>query len=79
VKYLDNYYTEMEAAHAYYTEIERFGLEINRETEAYKIYQKWLQVREFTSKICKEILNDYNNRENVKKGWYLEILKNKLQ
>ena len=66
-EYLDNYYTEMEAAHAYYTEIERFGLEINRETEAYKIYQNWLHVREFTARICKEILDDYNNHENVKK------------
>ncbi len=37
-EYLDNYYTEMEAAHAYYQEMERLGLDINQETEAYKIY-----------------------------------------
>ena len=79
VKYLDNYYTEMEAAHAYYQEMERLGLDINQETEAYKIYQNWLHVREFTARICKEILDDYNNRENIKKEWYLELIKNKLK
>ena len=41
--YLGNYYTELEAAHAYYTEMEHLGLDINKETEAYKIYQKWLR------------------------------------
>ncbi len=43
-KYLDNYYTEMEAAHAHYTEMQHLKLDINQETEAYKIYQKWLRV-----------------------------------
>ena len=38
-EYLDNYYTEMEASYAYYTEMERLRLDISRETEAYKIYQ----------------------------------------
>jgi hypothetical protein len=52
---------------------------ISTATEAYKIYQQWLHVREFTSKIGKEILNDYNNRENVKKEWYLELIKKNLQ
>ena len=77
--YLDNYYNEMEAAHAYYQEMERLELDINRETEAYKIYQRWLHVREFTSKIVKEILNDYSNHGNVKKEWYLELIKNELK
>ena len=79
VKCLANYYTEMEAAHAYYTEMERLVLDINRETEAYKIYQKWLPVREFTERICKEILNDFHNHRNVKKEWYLELVKNELK
>ncbi len=76
--YLNNYYTEIEAAHAYYTEMERLDLDINRETEAYKIYQKWLQVREFTSKIVEEILDDYGTHKDVKKEWYLELIKREL-
>jgi len=36
----------LEATNAYYSEMKRLGLDINRETDAYKIYQKWLHVRE---------------------------------
>ncbi len=59
--------------------MEHLDLDINRETEAYKIYQKWLLVREFTNRICKEILKDYSSRENVKKEWYLDLIKKELQ
>ena len=77
--YLGNYYTELEAAHAYYMEMERLSLDINRESEAYKIYQEWLHVRETVKPIVKTILNDYASLENVDIKWYFDLIKNELK
>jgi|GEM_PF-1335592 hypothetical protein len=77
--YLDNYYTELEAAHGYYGEMERLNLDINKQTEAYNIYQSWLHVRETVTPIVKQILNDYNSLENVDIKWYLDLIKNESE
>lgn len=79
MKYLDNYYTELEAAHAYYTECQRLDLDINKETLEWKIYQRWLGVKKFTEKIIEKINEDYEKRERVDKNWYLELLKSELK
>ena len=77
-EYLGNYYTEMEAAHAYYTKMEELGLDINKETEAYNIYARWLNVKEFTDKLLTEIITDYNDRDKVELKWYKDLIKNGL-
>jgi hypothetical protein len=77
-EYLDTYYTELEAAHAYYTKMEELGLDINKETEAYNIYARWLNVKEFTDKLLTEIITDYNDRDKVELKWYKDLIKNGL-
>jgi hypothetical protein len=37
-----------------------------------------MHVLRFTEKINKQIINDYNSRENVEKQWYVDIIKEKL-
>jgi hypothetical protein len=78
-EYLENYYTELEAAHAYYSKMEELGLDINKETAAYKIYQKWLRVRKFCEKISKQIINDYNAQENVDMDWYFDLIQREVE
>lgn len=73
-KYLDNYYTELEAAHAYYSECEKLGLDINKETPEYRIYQKWLGVKRFIDPLVVRILEDYQNRDQVNLEWYLDLI-----
>ena len=77
--YLGNYHTELEAAHTYYSKMEELGLDINKETEAYKIYQKYLRVRKLAEKLSEEIINDYDKHEDVKKEWYIDIITEKLR
>lgn len=73
--YLDNYYTELEAAHAYYSKCEELNLDINKETPEYRIYQRWLNVKEFTDELLKRIHNDYKSKKGVNKDWYLQLIK----
>lgn len=41
--HIGSYPTELEAANAYYQKMEELGREINKETAAYKRYEKWLE------------------------------------
>ena len=77
-EYLDNYHTELEAAHAYYTKMVELGLDINKETDAYKIYERWLKVKEFSDAILRTIFEDYNKRDKVDLEWYKDLIKNGL-
>jgi len=78
-EYLGNYFTELEAADAYYSKMEELGLEINKETEAYKIYQRWLETREFLSPLMDAIIKHHDEHEDVSLEWYLDIIKSKIK
>lgn len=78
-KYLDNFYTELEAAHAYYSFLEENNLDVNKETAAYKIYQRWLNVKKYTDKIITEILTDYKTSDKAELEWYYDLIRNKLR
>lgn len=78
-EYLENYYTELEAAHAYYSKMEELGLDINQETAAYKIYSRWLNVKKFTDNIINDIMDDYNGRDKVELEWYRDLIKNGIK
>ncbi len=58
--------------------MEELGLEINKGTEAYKIYQKWLETREFLNPLIDEIIKHRDKHEGVKSEWYLDIIKSKI-
>ena len=45
--------------------MEELGLEINKETEAYKIYQRWLETREFLSPLMDAIIKHHDEHEDV--------------
>jgi len=79
IRYLDNYYSELEAANAYYSECEKLGLDINKETPEWRIYQKWLQVKEFIDPLVEQILEDYHSQGQVDWTWYTELLFSRLK
>ena len=43
--YLGSSETELEAAHKYYIKMNELGRDINKETEAFKRYKKWLNLK----------------------------------
>lgn len=79
--------TELEAAHAYYTRMEELGQDINKETLAYKTYEKWLQLKKFTENEFEDLeqkayrlLNTLEKGPgNVDESWIFEIFKLILQ
>ena len=83
LEYLGNYYTELEAANSYYTTLSMRGMDINKETPAYKTYTNYLHVKTFIENITRQVKSDYHALKDedgeVALEWYLEILKQKLR
>ena len=77
-EYLGNYFTELEAAHAYYSKMEELDLEINKETKAYEIYRKWLETSEFLNPLIDQIITHHHEQHDVEVEWYLDIIKSKI-
>jgi hypothetical protein len=81
-KMIGTFYTELEAADAYYTYSENHDRDINRETIAYKTYQNWLIIKEATDQFKNSVLKLYNDlpydAENELK-WASQLLKVELE